>query len=249
MLVGQGSARNFASDQWLACTLAGVAGALNAAAFNALGFFSANMTGNVSALSDHLAMGQIGSASVYAAIVVAFVFGAFCSTLLISRGHHSGFTGIYALVILVESVGMAILGGTQVWLNPELRNAFMIFGLAYLMGLQNAVVTRISDARVRTTHVSGMATDIGIEMGLLIDAAVKPRSAAETAAIGARLRLHLQTIIAFLVGGLAGVALYHFIGGGVFWIAAGVLGVISVHGLHKARHVSPPPAPPEANDL
>jgi uncharacterized membrane protein YoaK (UPF0700 family) len=33
----------------------------------------------------------------------------------------------------------------------------------FLMGLQNAVVTRISNARVRTTHVSGTATDIGIE--------------------------------------------------------------------------------------
>ena len=35
--------------------------------------------------------------------------------------------------------------------------------------LQNAVVTHISDARVRTTHVSGMATDIGIELGTAFD--------------------------------------------------------------------------------
>ncbi|MGO8462711.1 DUF1275 family protein, partial [Rhizobium ruizarguesonis] len=45
----------------------------------------------------------------------------------------------------------------------------LVPGLAFLMGLQNAVVKRISDARVRTTHVSGMATDLGIELGIAFD--------------------------------------------------------------------------------
>lgn len=249
MLVQQGSARDLLLDRRLACILAAVAGALNAAAFYAVGFFSANMTGNVSTLSDHLAMGQIGPAGVYVLIIIAFIFGAVSSTVLISAGHHRGFAGIYALAILFEAIGMAALAGSQVWLDPSARNPVVVLGLAYLMGLQNAVVTRISEARVRTTHVSGMATDIGIEIGLLMDAAWRRASHADVSAVRSRLRLHVETILAFLAGGILGVFLYRRIDGNLFWIAAGVLTAISLHGLSRARRLPPGQAAPKDNDL
>lgn len=62
MLISQGAARNERINLNLACSLAMIAGALNAAAFYAVGFFSANMTGNVSSLSDHLATAHWGQA-------------------------------------------------------------------------------------------------------------------------------------------------------------------------------------------
>ncbi|RYE56654.1 MAG: DUF1275 domain-containing protein, partial [Hyphomicrobiales bacterium] len=62
MLISQGAARNERINLNLACSLAMIAGALIAAAFYAVGFFSANMTGNVSSLSDHVATAQWGSA-------------------------------------------------------------------------------------------------------------------------------------------------------------------------------------------
>ena len=40
--------------------------------------------------------------------------------------------------------------------------------LCFIMGLQNATVTKISGARIRTTHVTGMVTDVGIELGKLV---------------------------------------------------------------------------------
>lgn len=40
--------------------------------------------------------------------------------------------------------------------------------LCYVMGLQNALITKISHAEIRTTHVTGLVTDLGIEMGKLI---------------------------------------------------------------------------------
>ena len=76
------------------------------------------------------------------------------------------------------------------------------------MGLQNAVVTRISNARVRTTHISGMATDIGIGLGLLLDMACGGERTAERETVLANLRLHGMTILCFLAGGLAGGLIY-----------------------------------------
>ncbi|MCB7148948.1 DUF1275 domain-containing protein, partial [Stenotrophomonas maltophilia] len=90
MLISQGSARNERINLNLACSLALIAGALNAAAFYAVGFFSANMTGNVSALSDHLATARWNQALFFLAVVIIFVLGAAISSLLINSGRRRG---------------------------------------------------------------------------------------------------------------------------------------------------------------
>ena len=40
--------------------------------------------------------------------------------------------------------------------------------LCFVMGLQNALITKISNAEIRTTHITGLVTDIGIELGRLV---------------------------------------------------------------------------------
>ena len=40
--------------------------------------------------------------------------------------------------------------------------------LCYIMGLQNAVITKISNAEIRTTHITGLVTDLGIEIGKML---------------------------------------------------------------------------------
>lgn len=59
MLIREGTDRTVAIDLKLAASLALIAGALNAAGFQAAGFFSANMTGNVSSLSDYLGLANL----------------------------------------------------------------------------------------------------------------------------------------------------------------------------------------------
>lgn len=88
MLIRQGHERNEQIDRKLASCLAAIAGALNAAAFYAVGFFSANMTGNISTFSDHIAVGAWISTLFYLAIIVTFILGATVSTLLINAGRR-----------------------------------------------------------------------------------------------------------------------------------------------------------------
>lgn len=235
MLVRQGSHRNEKIDRGLAASLAAIAGALNASAFYAVGFFSANMTGNVSTLSDHLAVGQWLSALFYGGIVVAFVFGAAVSTLIVNEGRRRNVHAIYAYSILTEALLLAILGCADLWLLTEWRVPVLILGLAFLMGLQNAVVTRISDARVRTTHVSGMATDLGIELGIAFDILCGRELLAEARHNLIKLRLHFYTIAAFLIGGVLGVIVYRAVGGYLLILAAVVLMVIALEAIWRAR--------------
>jgi uncharacterized membrane protein YoaK (UPF0700 family) len=90
VLIQRGDDRSQHLDRRLAFILAAVAGSLNAAAFHAVGFFSANMTGNVSTLSSLIAMGQWWHGLGYLVIVLTFIGGAAVSSLTIDLGLHRG---------------------------------------------------------------------------------------------------------------------------------------------------------------
>lgn len=232
MLIHEGTDRTVAIDLKLAASLAGIAGALNAAGFQAAGFFSANMTGNVSSLSDYLGLANFSLAGIFAALVLAFIAGAFCSGLLIEAGRSRQIRGIYAYSILLEAALLVALAVADIALPAVQSGPPLVLGLSFIMGLQNAATTRISNARVRTTHVSGMATDIGLNLAALWS------SRSDSPEARARLTLHVSTLTAFLLGGVIGAVGYILIGGLVLALCAVILLAIAVPELRRARRQS-----------
>jgi uncharacterized membrane protein YoaK (UPF0700 family) len=238
MLVRQGEARGEAVDQRLAGILAGIAGAINTSAFAAVGFFSANMTGNVSLLSDHIATANFQTSAFFLAVVASFIGGSTASTLLINFGKRQKCLAIYAYSVLIEGLLLGILGAADPCLPLAVRGPTLILGLSFLMGLQNAVVTQISGARVRTTHVSGLATDLGIGLGMLFDTSRGKESFEMGRQYVSKLRLHGVTICSFLLGGVIGVLVYRAAGGMLFLLAAAVLSILATVEIFRARRLA-----------
>ncbi len=238
MLVSQGEARNHAADRRLACWLASVAGALNAVGFYKVGLYSSHMTGAVSTMADRLALGEFAGVLTLAGVLACFVGGAALSTLLANEGHRRGLAGIYALSILAEAVLLALLAAADAWLPEVHHGPAFVFGLSFLMGLQNAIVTRISNARIRTTHITGMVTDIGIELGNLLDIALRRRRRTETQANLEKLSLHLPTVGCFLAGGTAGILAYQAIGAPMLMTVSALLAALAMPGVLATRRTA-----------
>lgn len=236
MLLKQGEFRNEGVDRRLGWTLAAIAGAINTAAFHAVGFFAANMTGNVSSVSNNMAFGDFAIGLFFLAILGCFIAGACFATLLTNFGHRHRTGSIYALGILLEALLMALLGLACLWVPPMVQSPLLVLGLSFLMGLQNAVVTRISAARVRTTHVSGMSTDIGIELAMLADIRRGVLQRGDTPRYRNNLLLHCQTLAAFLIGGVAGALTYQYIGLLVLQACAALLAAMAVTSLIRNRN-------------
>jgi uncharacterized membrane protein YoaK (UPF0700 family) len=236
MLVHVGDDRSVRVDLHLAVSLAAIAGAINAAGFHAVGHFSANMTGNVSSLSDHAALGNWPVALFFLALIASFILGAFVSAILIEIGRRRRINGIFAFSIMTEAILLSGLAIADILLTAVHSGPILVVGLSFLMGLQNAATTRISNARVRTTHVSGMATDIGIELAVLVGGA---RDSDERATVQSRFQLHALTLAAFLAGGILGVLVYLAVGSAMLLILAAILMAISVPEARKASRRSP----------
>ena len=199
----------------LGAVLAFVAGATNAGGFLAVGTYTSHMTGVVSALADHLVLGNVVLAAASFGALLAFLLGAMTTAWLVNWGLREKLTSAYGLPLLLESVLLLIFGifGAVItwWLNVLVPMTVLL--LCFIMGLQNAVITKISKAEIRTTHVTGLVTDLGIELGKMLYINRSRLSMAEPVrANHPKLRLHTILISSFFIGALCGALGFKFLG-------------------------------------
>lgn len=126
------------------------------------------MTGVVSVMADSLALGRFTLVLAGLGALLSFVLGAAASAVMINFARRRGLSSEYALPLLAEAVLMLCFGlmGAQLAALPGLFVPATVL-LCAMKGLQNAVITRLSNAEIRTTHIAGVVTDIGIELGKL----------------------------------------------------------------------------------
>lgn len=194
-----GKQRSRKSDAQLGVVLAFIAGAINAGGFLAAGQYTSHMTGIVSGIADHLALHHWHLAIVALGFVLSFLTGAVTSTLIIRWARRRGLHSEYALALMLESLLLLAFGISA---SHLLSISTILLLLCFLMGLQNAIITKISNAEIRTTHVTGIVTDIGIELGRYLT--TLGEDAAKRHSWSHKLRLHTGLLFAFLTGGVGG---------------------------------------------
>ncbi|CAN5882690.1 YoaK family protein [soil metagenome] len=197
-----------------AWALAFIAGMVNVVGF--LGFEHqavTHLTGTTSMLGAAIAELDRPMALHLLAVLASFVAGTTLSGFLIQDstlqlGHR------YGVALFLESVMLAITVPLL-----EHHQSYGIYLASCACGLQNAMASTYSGSAVRTTHVSGMFTDLGIYLGhALRGIRVDSR----------RLRLCVIIISAFLCGGVAGAAGFHRWGYATLYIPAFLTGVGSL---------------------
>ncbi|WP_390893445.1 YoaK family protein [Bosea rubneri] len=199
--------RTLATDEFLGNTLAFIAGAINAGGFLAVGQYTSHVTGFVSSIADNLVLGSLGIVLVGVTALVTFVSGSACSAVLINWGRRNAPGRQYAYPLGLEAALLLLFGalGSASGAFPGLLLLAAPL-LCFIMGLQNATITKISGARMRTTHLTGMVTDIGIEMGKLFywNRRHGPPGARTVAADRRKLAILLRVVGMFFAGGIVG---------------------------------------------
>ncbi len=200
-----GHHRSSGNDLVLATLLAAIAGAANAGGFFALGQYTSHMTGYLSQLADNLALWNLRLAFGGLLAIGAFVSGAGFSTVLINWVRLHDGRQQYALPLAVQGVFMVCFAWGGIF-TSEAGRLFALSCLCFIMGMQNATITKISGARIRTTHVTGMITDIGIELGRAAFGLAQGRVPARAGL--QKLGILLRLVGSFLAGGVVGAVGY-----------------------------------------
>jgi uncharacterized membrane protein YoaK (UPF0700 family) len=206
-----GKKRSDAANRHLARYLAFVAGAANAGGFFAVRHYTSHMSGTMAAMSDNFATGSFRLVMIGLASVLSFFFGSFLTTLFVRWARSRELASEYAFPLFAEALllmffgirGRAFAGGEAV--------VGLIMLLCFSMGLQNAIITKLSDAVIRTTHVTGMVTDLGIALGRIVSSAMKDRDVSVKDDV-ATLQMLGSLVGLFFIGGVAGAVGFRRVG-------------------------------------
>lgn len=210
-----GRKRSAGANRHLGFALAFVAGAINAGGFLAVKQYTSHMTGIVSAIADYLVLRSYELVLNGAGALLSFLGGAVCTAVLVNYARQRRMQSEYALPLLLEAALLLCFGvlGARLSAIEGLFVPVTVMLLCFMMGLQNALITKISRAEIRTTHVTGIITDIGIELGKLFYRN-DPRLPSDARVKANRERLAVLTglLFSFFLGGVIGAAGFKTIG-------------------------------------
>jgi uncharacterized membrane protein YoaK (UPF0700 family) len=173
VLVFVRQAHSFAQQARLAITLAWIAGYTNIATIIICGTVTSHVSGTTSNLGRDLAEMKWTLAIEATGLLLAFFAGAMLSGFTTELGRRRGWESIYVLPMAIEALLLAAFSIVLEFAGRRVQAGSISFGTlvglaSMAMGLQNATITRISSGVVRTTHVTGVLTDLGLEAAQML---------------------------------------------------------------------------------
>jgi len=195
----KGKSRTLKHNLQLASCLAFVAGIVNVCGFFYLQVLTTNVTGHFAYFADEAAKTHYTAAWLSIAFVMAFFAGAFFSTLITEVVSRLNSRLVYSVPIFIEIsllLAIALLSNRVIAQYAQLIAGILLF----TMGLQNALVTNISSAVVRTTHLTGLFTDLGIELAQLFFY----KRPEQKHRLHSNIKLHFVIVLFFFLGCITG---------------------------------------------
>jgi uncharacterized membrane protein YoaK (UPF0700 family) len=217
MLRHLGTKRTYKHNVKLATLLGVTAGFVNAAGFLAFAVLTTNVTGHAALFAERIAMEDWKTARVVALWMFLFLAGAFISSLIVSwPGRNQRYS--YVIPILIETGVLFTVSLAGSRYDHSLVSKELFAGsLLFAMGMQNSLVSIVSGSVVRTTHLTGTFTDLGIELAQIL------QKTEDTAALKTKIKLRCAIIFFFLCGALAGAYLFRYFRFHALLVPVGIL--------------------------
>lgn len=204
--------------------LAFLAGTVNTGGWMACHRFVTHVTGFATLAGVEWSEGHWGGAFRMLSVPLYFLTGVMISAYLVDHRIHQGKSPRYALAMSGVSglLAIAALGGAMGWFGvfggPDLGEGADYMFLACLCmasGLQNAALTMASGATIRTTHLTGITTDLGIGLIRVLSLKSSRKNDKRLDAEHVANKMRLATILSFMLGSAMGATLFirfHYLG-------------------------------------
>lgn len=201
----KGKNRTFSHNLRLATLLSFVAGIVNVSGVLALKTLTTNVTGHFAFFAEELMVHDYSAALTFLVFTIFFLIGSFTSSFLSEYMLRISPEFSHVVPISLEITILSIIGiiGEQYDLT-NLNGKLIAFSMLFAMGIQNSLVTKISQSTVRTTHLTGLFTDLGIELSQLFFY----KKTDERKRLKTSIFLRLSIITFFFIGCVSGGFIY-----------------------------------------
>ncbi|MFY0714594.1 DUF1275 domain-containing protein [Seonamhaeicola sp. NFXS20] len=195
----QGKSRTLKHNLRIATILSFVAGVVNVTGFLSFKQLTTNVTGHFAQFINDVANFEFWKGTIYFLYIFSFLLGSFTSSLLIEMFKENKKLNVFVIPTLIECFILTSIGLLSKVIEVDFPNLIICL-LLFAMGLQNSFVTKISNAVVRTTHLTGLFTDLGIDISQMFFPKLHPNREK----LKANIKLRIYIILFFFSGGLIG---------------------------------------------
>lgn len=210
MLRKYSNSRSFADNMKLGTLTAFTAGMVNVSSLVLFFSFASNVTGHFAILAEEIANGKWFQVAVVFSWIFLFCAGSFIANNIVINGSKKRTFLSHSIPIILEIMCFLAVGfyGQNFYSETLMETEILVAILLFSMGLQNGLTASISNFTIKTTHLTGLTTDLGIHLSMLTKK--KYRSKVE---VVQKFKLLLAIACSYTVGGvLAGsiINIYEF---------------------------------------
>ncbi|NGM61073.1 DUF1275 domain-containing protein [Sphingobacterium sp. SGG-5] len=219
----KGKRRTYYHNLLLASILSFVAGIVNVTSVLALNVLTTNITGHFAYFAEHLINSNLKLAAIFLMYSVCFLGGAFVSNFCAETFSRKDPRLTYTVPLMIEILAISTV---MLLYTKSIDYVETVAGiLLFAMGLQNAMVTKISQSVVRTTHLTGIFTDLGIELSQLFFY----RDTKKHQRLYRNIHLKVAIVLSFFAGGIIGGYGYKQVGLYILGLAVGIIFIAMIH--------------------
>jgi len=206
--------RTLKQNLLLASSTAFVSGVTNVAGMVAFLAFTSNITGHVANLARHIVEQNIREITVFVIWLLLFFSGAFLSNFIVRSLEHKSRYRAHSVPIVIEIVLLLFVAvyGHNFYKETDLEREIVIGVIIFSMGLQNSLVSTISGGLIKSTHLTGLFTDLGGEVSEWLHPKVQKNETTRNKII-----VRLTVLLFYFIGAILGGFLFNIYDFAIFY--------------------------------
>lgn len=223
--------RTFKNNLQLGIFTAITAGMVNVASLVLFYSFTSNVTGHFAILAEEIANGNWFQIAVVLFWVGLFFSGSFLSNFIIINSTKKTAFFSHSIPMILEILGFIVVGvyGNYFYTETLTETEFLVAILLFSMGLQNGLTASITNFAVKTTHVTGLTTDLAIHVSMLTQKKYRKNEQ-----IVEKTKLMSAILFSYVVGGVISGLVLHYFKFNVFFVVSGIMIVIICWDYYKS---------------
>lgn len=232
MLKKYSNSRSLADNIRLGVLTAFTAGMVNVASFVIFLSFSSNVTGYFAIFAAEIARGNFYQVMVVASWILLFFLGSFTANFIVIHFNRRHKYMAHATPIILEIICLMTVGiyGQFFYRETLSETEALLSLMLFAMGLQNGLTASISNFSVKTTHLTGATTDLGILLSMFTRKKYR-----ENKELVNKAKLILSITLAYVCGAITSAYAYQYVQFVLFYIVCLLLVVVLLYDQYKLR--------------
>lgn len=232
MLRKYSNSRTISDNIRLGSLTAFTSGMVNIASLLIFFSFSSNITGHYAILAAEIVKGNTYQIVVVLGWILMFFIGSFVSNQMVINFNKKSTYLAHSLPILLEIICLIVVGyyGQFFYRETLFETEFLLMVMLFAMGLQNGLTASISNFTVKTTHLTGLTTDLAILASMFTKKEFRDNSELVN-----KSKLLLSIVVSYIVGAIASGYTYQLLQFKVFYVVCVFLLVVLVYDFYKIK--------------